>query len=65
MGKGWKRQKKSESAEFAQERFNAYNADGQMSKNAKKKARGKVFDYERGSEEVQEGLDASRRTEWE
>ena len=41
-----KRKVNEELEEFTKERFDAFNADGQMSKNAKKKARGKVFDYQ-------------------
>jgi len=35
------------------------------SKNQKKEARGKTLNYERESKEVREGLDVSRKTEWE
>ena len=35
------------------------------SKNQKKEARGKTLNYERESKETREGLDISRRTEWE
>ena len=35
------------------------------SKNDKKESRGKTLNYDRESKEVREGLDVSRRTEWE
>lgn len=47
-----KRKKDDLAIDFAKERVTVYNADGQLSKNAKKKARGKVFDHERESKEV-------------
>ena len=59
-----KRKVNEELEEFTKERFDAFNADGQMSKNAKKKARGKVFDYQNEDQETRDGLDKSRMTEW-
>ena len=59
-----KRKKNGELEEFTKERFHAFNTDGQLSKNAKKKARGKVFDYDHEDQETQHGLDTSRMAEW-
>ena len=36
-----------------------------MTKNDNKEARGKTLNYEREDKEIREGLDISRRTEWE
>ena len=36
-----------------------------QSKNDKKEARGKTLNYEKENKEVREGLDISRKTEWE
>ena len=56
-----------EGSRFAEEReLTGYNAEGkQLSKNAKKKMRGKVFDYESVDEETRRGIDGSRQTEWD